>query len=108
MLLAPLLFLALWYFTVVLLVVGHIFFLCSGHGGVDSLVTLMFWCIFPLLMLMVEFSVLDWEVSALFPWIPYLDPPLGLGTSDITPLKIYSSSSLEEIEGWEVYLCLGF
>ena len=45
-LLAPLLFLALWYCTDVLPVVGHTFFLCSGPGGVPSLVPLMFWCIF--------------------------------------------------------------
>ena len=34
----PLLFPMLWYCISVMLVVGQIFFLCSGHGGVDSLV----------------------------------------------------------------------
>ena len=57
--LAPLVLLVLLYCTSVLLVVGHIYFLCSGHGGVASLVPLIFWCILPLSLLMVEFSGLD-------------------------------------------------
>ena len=42
-LLDPLLFPALWYCTGVLLTVGHTCFLCSGHGGVASLVPLICW-----------------------------------------------------------------
>ena len=59
-LLVPLLFLVICYFTDVLLVVGHIYLLCSDHGNVASLVTLMFWCSFSLFVLMVELSGLDW------------------------------------------------
>ena len=81
-LLNPLLFLALCYCNGVFLAVGHTCLLCSGHGGISALVPLNFWCIFPLWMLMVEFSGLDWEVSALFPWITHLDPPLEVGGSD--------------------------
>ena len=55
--LAPLLLLALSYCTGVLIAVGHTCFLCSGPDGVASLVPLMFWCIFPLFLLMVEFYV---------------------------------------------------
>ena len=62
----PLVFLVLLYCTGVLLVVGHIYFLCSGHGGVASLVTLLFWCIFSLSLLMAELSGLDWEVYTLY------------------------------------------
>ena len=36
--LAPLLFPFLLYCTIVLLMLGHFYFLCSGHGGVASLV----------------------------------------------------------------------
>ena len=52
-LLVPLLFPALWYFIGVLLAVGHICFLCSGHVSIASLVPLIFWRIFPLSLLMV-------------------------------------------------------
>ena len=55
-------FLALWYCTGLLLVVGYTCFLSSGHGGVASLVSLMFCCIFILSFTMVELSVLDLEV----------------------------------------------
>ena len=74
--LAPLLFLALWYCSGVLLVVVHICFVCSGHSGVASLVPWMFWCIFPLSLMIMELSGLDWEVYALCYYIPCLDPPL--------------------------------
>ena len=47
-LLVELLFLVLWYCTCVLLAVGHICFLCIGHGGLDSLVPLILCCIFTL------------------------------------------------------------
>ena len=65
--LAPLVFLVILYCTGVLIVVGLIYSLCSGHGGVASLVSLIFWCIIPLLLMMVELSVLDWEFSAVCP-----------------------------------------
>ena len=87
-LLDPLLFLAIWYCNGVLLVVGHIFFLCSGHGVVASLVPLIYWCIFPLSLMMVELSGLDWEFSALCFQIPRLDPPLDVGLSDLPPLEV--------------------
>ena len=86
--LAPLLFLALWYYTGVLLVVGHNCFLCSVHGGVASLVPLVCWCIFSLSLLMVELSGLDLEVSALCYWTPCLDPLLEMGPSDLPTLEV--------------------
>ena len=46
---------------------GAVCFLCSGHGDVDSLVPLTFWCIFPLSLLMVELIGLELEVSHLCP-----------------------------------------
>ena len=58
-LLSPLFFLALWYCTGVLTAVGHTCFLCSGPGGVASLVPLMFWYVFSLLLLMLELPELD-------------------------------------------------
>ena len=70
-----------------LLVVGHIYFLFIGHGGVASLVTLTFWCIFPLSLLMVKLSGLDWEVSSFCNFIPLLDTPLEMGLSDLPPLE---------------------
>ena len=54
MLLVPVLFPELWHCTGVLLTVGHIFFMCSGHGGVALPVILMFSFILPLSLLMVE------------------------------------------------------
>ena len=86
--LAPLVFLVRFYCTGALLVVGHIYILCSGHGGVDSLGTLIFWCIFTLLLLMVELSGLDWEVYALCPNITCLYSPLEVGPSDLLPLGV--------------------
>ena len=86
--LAPLLFLALWHCTSVLLAVGHTCLLCSGPGGVASLVHLIFWFIFSLLLLMVQLSGLDWEVSALCYYIPRLDPPLKVGLSDLPHLEV--------------------
>ena len=86
MLLAPLLFPALWYCTGVLLMVGSNYFLCSGRVGVSSLVTLMFLCISPLSLLMVALPGLDWEYSVLLTEIPNLDVPLEVGTYDITQL----------------------
>ena len=78
----------LWYCTGVLLVVGHIYFLSSGQGGVSSLVPSIVWCIFPLLFLIVELSGLDWGVFALCPYIPRLDPPLEVGPSDLPHLEV--------------------
>ena len=57
----------LLYFTRVLLVVGHIYFLCNGNGGVFALVLLVFWCFFLLFPLMVELPGWEWEVFDLFP-----------------------------------------
>ena len=87
-LLAPFLFLELWYCTGVLPTSGHTCFLCSDPGGVASLVPLIFWCIFSLLLLMMELSVLDWGVSDICSQIPRLDPPLEVGLSDLTPLEV--------------------
>ena len=87
-LLAPLLFLALWYCTSVLPVVGHTCFLCSDPGSVASLAPLTFWCIFSLLLRMMELSGLDWEVSALCYYIPCLDTLLEVGLSDLPPLEV--------------------
>ena len=87
-LLAPLLFLALWYCTGVLIAVGHICFLCSGHGNVSLLVPLIFWNIFPLSLRMVEFFGLEWEFSDLCPWITHLYTPLEVGTPDLPPLEV--------------------
>ena len=44
--------------------------------------------------MMVELSVLDWEVSAIYPWITNLHPPLEVGPSDLTHLEVYRYSSL--------------
>ena len=85
--LAPLVFLVLLYCTVMLLVVGNIYFLFSCYNGVASLVTLTFWYIFTLSLLMMELSGLDWEVSALCPYITCLDPTLEVGPSDITTFE---------------------
>ena len=74
--LAPIAFLVLLYCTGVLLVLVHVYLLCRGHGGVASLVSLIFWCIFPLSLLMVKLSGLDWEVSDICPYITRLGPPL--------------------------------
>ena len=71
-----------------LLVVGYICFLFSFPGDVDSLVPLIFWCNFPLSLLMVELSGLDWEVSDICTYIPLLFPPLEVGLSDLTPLEV--------------------
>ena len=92
-LLDPLLFLALWYCTGVLLAVGRTCFLCSVHGGNVYLVPLISWCILPLLLIMVELSGLNWEFSALYTWIPHLDTTLEVGWSILPPLEVYSSSS---------------
>ena len=84
----PLLFDELWYCTGVFPAVGHNCFLCSGPGGVASLVPLMFWCVFSLLILMVELYGLDWGFSALWCYIPCLDPPLEVGLSHLPPLEV--------------------
>ena len=73
--LAPLLLLALCYCTGVLPTLGHTCFLCSGSGGVASLV-LFFWVYFPL------FSSDDGVV-----WI-------GLGSFCSLFLDSYSGSTL--------------
>ena len=86
--LAPLLFLELWYCIGVLIAVGHTYFLCSGHGGVASLVPLIFWCIFSLSLIMVELYGLDCDVSDLCTWIRNQDPPLEVGMSDIPTLEV--------------------
>ena len=86
--LSPLLFLALWYCNGVLPVLGHTCFLCSVPGGVASLVSLIFWCIFSLLLLMMELSGLDWEVPAICSHIHRLDPTLEVGLSDLPPLEV--------------------
>ena len=57
----------IWYYTGALIRIGHIYFLCSGHGGVDAIFILVFGSIFIFLPLMVDLSVWDWEVSDLFP-----------------------------------------
>ena len=84
----PFLFPAIWYCTDVFLVVGHIYFLCSGHGSVTSLVPLIFWFIFPLSLLMAELYGLDWGVSGLCHYIPCLDPSLEVGPSEFSPLEV--------------------
>ena len=86
--LAALLFLALWYCTGVLPAVSHTCFLCSGPVSVASLVHAIFWCIFALLLLMMELYGLDWEGSDLCSQIPRLDPPLEVGLSDFPPLEV--------------------
>ena len=86
--LAPLVFFALWYCTGVLPAVGHTYFLCSGPYGVALLVPLIFWCIFSLLLLMMELSGLDWEVFAFCYYIPSLGPPLEVVLSDLPPLEV--------------------
>ena len=76
----------LWYCSGVLLAIGHIYFVCSGHSGVVELVPLIFWCIFPLLPLTVKLHGLHWEVSDLCTYIPYLNQTLDVGLSDLSPL----------------------
>ena len=85
----PLLFLVLWYCTVVLTAVGNTCFLCSGPGGVASLVPLIFWCIFSVFLLMVELSGLEWGFYALCSYIPCMDPPLVVGMSNLPHLKVW-------------------
>ena len=68
--LASLLFLELWYCTGVLPPVDHTCFLCSGPGGVASLVPLIFWCIFSCCFWW--WSCLDWTGKFLLYVIRFL------------------------------------